>query len=244
MSVHELEKRLELHGKVVRCTMAAPFDDAREVYCVKKNYKKLISLMAAAAVLACLATAFAAGGLGGWSSFRSTEFESVNDGALISEELGFAPVLIESFENGYAYASGQSVDNSVTEDDGSVKEQFKSAFFVYEKDGDEVWFSQDASESVNVEKGRLAATVDGTDIYYYSYENKAVPEDYQKTPEDIAAEERGELILSWGSDSVRQYTVQSVEWRSGNIACCLMQMDGALSEAELIAMAKECLAAG
>ena len=221
---------LRAHAARVKGTMTSPFRyETEEFFMRKKSHRKTMLLVAVAAAFLLSISALAAGFIPGWFSASTGE--------------ATAPEL-ESFENGYAYASGQSMDNSVTEDDGSVKEQFKSAFFVYEKDGDEVWFSQDASESVNVEKGRLAATVDGIDIYYYSYENKAVPEDYQKTPEDIAAEERGELILSWGSDSVRQYTVQSVEWRRGNIACCLMQMDGALSEAELIAMAKECLAAG
>lgn len=246
MNISELEKRLELHSKVVKCTMAAPFDTETEVYYMKNkkhSTKKVVSLIAAAAVLACLGTAFAAGGLGGWYSSATTEFESVYDSAPIAEELGFAPVLIDVFENGYSYSSGRAADNTITEDDGKVKEEFKSAFFIYEKDGDQVWFSQDRSDSINVEKGELVSTVDGVDIYYYSYNNKIVPADYEMTDEDIAAEESGELIFSWGSDDVREAVVQSVQWRVGDIAFTLVQMDGALSADELTAMAEEAIMA-
>ena len=244
MNLSEFEKRLELHGKVVKYTMAAPFDTETEVYYMKnkkRSSKKLVSLIAAAAVLACLGTAFAAGGLGGWYSSTTIEFESVLESAPITEELGFAPVLIDEFENGYSFVSGKGADNTVTEDDGSVKEEFKSAFFTYEKDGDEVWFSQDRSTGINVEKGELVSTVNGIDVYYYSYKNKIVPDDYEMSVEDIAAEERGELIFSWGSDKVQLSVVQSVEWRMGDIACCLMQLDGALSAEELVAMAEEAI---
>lgn len=246
MNISELEKRLEIHGKVVKCTMAAPFNTETEVCYMKskkRSTKKIISLMAAAAVLACLATAFAAGGLGGWYSGSSAGIDSIEDSAALTETLGFEPVLIEEFENGYSYSSGNAVDNTITDDDGSVKEEFKSAFFTYEKDGDEVWFSQDRSTGINVEKGELMSSVDGIDIYYYSYKNKIVPADYVMSAEDIAAEESGELIFSWGSDTVRQFVVQAVEWRSGGIAYMLMQTDGALTADELIAMAKEVIAA-
>lgn len=244
MNISELEKRLEIHGKVVKCTMAAPFNTETEVCYMKskkRSTKKIISLMAAAAVLACLATAFAVGGLSGWYSGSTARIDSIEDSAALTETLGFEPVLIEEFENGYSYSSGNAVDNSITDDDGSVKEEFKSAFFIYEKDGDELWFSQDRSDSVNVEKGELVSSVDGIDIYYCSYRNKIVPADYEKTAEDIAAEESGELIFSWGSDRVRESVVQSAEWRMGDIACCLVQMDGALSAHELTAMAEEAI---
>lgn len=246
MNLYELEKRLELHGKVVKCTMAAPFDNETEVYCMKnkkRSTKKLVSLLAAAAALVCLTTAFAAGGLSGWYSSPTAEFDNVYDSAPIAEKLGFAPVLIDRFENGYSYASGKAVDNTVTGDDGSVMEEFKSAFFIYEKGRDEVWFSQDRSAGINVEKGELTATVDGVDIYFYSYNNKIVPEDYEMTEEDIAAEKTGELIFSWGSDQVKETVVQCVEWRVDDIAYMLMQIDGALSADELTAMAKEAIAA-
>lgn len=246
MNISELEKRMEIHGKVVKCTMAAPFDNETEVYYMKnkkRSTKKIVSLMAAAAILACIGTAFAAGGLGGWFSAPSAHFDSIEDGTDITEELGFAPILIERFENGYSYSSGNAADNTITDDDGSVKEEFKSAFFTYEKDGDELWFSQDRSDSVNVEKGELMSTVDGIDIYYYSYKNKIVPADYEMTAEDIAAEESGELIFSWGSDTVQESVVQSAQWRMGDIACCLVQMDGKLSADELVAMAEEAIKA-
>ena len=246
MNMDRFEMKLRAHSARVKDSMAAPFDHETEVFYMKNSkisYKKVISIIAAAAALACLATAFAAGGLGGWYSSASREFESIQDSAPIAEELGYAPILIESFKNGYSYKTGYSTDNEITDDDGSVKESFKSAYFTYEKDGDEVWFSQDRSKSVDVERGEIVATVDGIDVYYYSYTNKIVPEDYEMTEEDKAAEESGELIFSWGSDTVQVTEVCSAQWRNGDIACCLMQMGGKLSAEELTEMAIEAIEA-
>ncbi len=246
MNMDRFEMKLRAHSARVKNSMAAPFDQEMEELYMKNSktsYKKVISIIAAAAALACLATAFAAGGLGGWYSSPTREFESIHDSAPIAEELGYAPVLIESFKNGYSYKTGYSTDNEITDDDGSVKESFKSAFFTYEKDGDEVWFSQDRSDSVNVEKGEIVATVDGIDVYYYSYTNKIVPEDYEMTEEDKAAEESGELIFSWGSDTVKMTEVCSAQWKDEGIAYCLMQMGGKLSAEELTEMAIEAIEA-
>jgi len=246
VNITELEKRLEIHGKVVKCTMAAPFETETEVLTMKnkkRNSGKIISVVAIAAVLACLTTAFAAGGLGGWHSHYSSEFDNVYDNAPIAEKLGFAPVLIDEFENGYRFVDGKIADNEITDEDGSIKEEFRSAFMTYARDDDEVWFSQDRSDSVNVDKGELMDTVDGTDIYYYGYTNKLVPEDYEMTEEDRAAEESGELVFSWGSDGVAVMEVQSVQWKADGVAYMLMQMDGELTAAELTAMAEEAIRA-
>lgn len=243
----EFEKRLEIHGKVVKCTMAAPFDAEMEVLLMKnkkRNSRKIISIVAIAAVMACLTTAFAAGGLGGWHSMHTDEFYNVYNSAPIAEELGFAPALIDSFENGYSFVKGTAADNQITADDGSIKEEFKSVMFTYEKDGDELWFSQDRSDSVIVDKGELMDTVDGIDIYYYGYTNKIVPEDYQMTEEDMAAEKSGELVFSWGSDEVMLMEIRSVQWKADGIAYMLMQMDGELTADELTGMAKEAITIG
>lgn len=246
MNTTELEKRLEKHARIVKDTMAAPFDAEMEVLLMKNkkiSSKKIISLIAIAAVLACLTTAFAAGGLGGWHSHHTSKFDNIHNNAPLAKELGFAPVLIERFENGYSFVDGTISDNQITDDDGSVKEEFRSAFMTYARGDDELMFSQDRSDSVVVDKGEIMGAVDGIDIYYYGYTNKFVPEDYQMTEEDKAAEESGELIFSWGSDEVMVKEIRSVQWKADGIACMLMQMDGKLTADELTEMAKEAIAA-
>lgn len=55
------------------------------------------------------------------------------------------------------------------------KKKFKT-IFTYARDGDEVLFSQDKFNSdLGEEPGDVAATVDGIDMMYFSYNNKLVP---------------------------------------------------------------------
>ena len=68
-----------------------------------------------------------------------------------------------------------------------------------------------------------------------------VPEDYALSAEEKAAEEKGDVIFSYGSDEVMEYTVQSVQWLDDGVQFMLMQMNGMLTADELVDMAKEAI---
>lgn len=255
MKITELEKRLYRHADAVKSSMAAPFDtefgemlefspEHEERTSTVMRSKRIVSIIAIAAVFACLATAFAAGGLGGWFSGTEKVYDELPSKAQYIEDVGYAPILIESFENGYAYKTGQVMNNEIYNDAGDVTDTFKSAIFSYERDGDEVIFSQDKIQTDKVPQGSVVTDVDGCKIYYHSYTNVVVPEDYELNEEEKAAEERGELIFSYGSDEILEYTVQSAQWAEDGVQFMLMQMNGRLSADELVAMAKEAISIG
>lgn len=252
MKITELEKRLYLHADAVKSGMAAPFEaefgelleaspQLEERTSTVMRSKRIISIIAIAAVFACLATAFAAGGLGGWFSGTEKIYDELPSEAQYIEDVGYAPILIESFENGYSYKTGQVMNNEVYDDAGDKTGTFKSAMFSYEKDGDELIFSQDKPQTDIKPQGSVVADVDGCKIYYHSYKNMVVPEDYQLSDEEHAAEESGEVVFSYGSDEVMEFTVHSVQWIDDGVQFMLMQMNGNLSADELVAMAKEAI---
>lgn len=255
MKITELEKRLYRHADTVKCTMAAPFDtEIGEMLEFSPEYeertstvmksKRIVSIIAIAAVFACLATAFAAGGLGGWFSGTEKVYDALPSEAQYIKDVGYAPILIESFENGYTYKTGQVMNNEVYNDAGDVTDTFKSAMFSYVKNGDEIIFSQDKIQSDKTPQGSVVADVDGCKIYYHSYTNMVVPEDYELSSDEQAAEENGEVIFSYGSDEVMEYTVQSAQWTEDGVQFMLMQMNGKLSADELVAMAEEAINIG
>jgi len=252
VKITELEKRLYRHADAVKSGMAAPFDvkigeilefspEYEERTSTVMKSKRIVSIIAIAAVFACLATAFAAGGLGGWFSGTEKVYDVLPSEAQYIEDVGYAPILIESFENGYTYKTGQVMNNEVYNDAGDQTDTFKSAMFSYVKDGDEVIFSQDKPQSDIKPQGKVVGDVDGCKIYYHSYTNMVVPEVYELNEEEQAAEERGEVIFSYGSDEVLEYTVQSALWTEDGVQFMLMQMNGKLSADELVAMAKEAI---
>ena len=228
---------------------ACPIQNERKSVTMKLNAiksntrsKKKISVIAAVAVLALGTTVFAASGIiSKWYSSSSSdpEYKSLPTAQQVKKDIGYDAVLISEFENGYAFKDGSIVNNDLADEDGNSVEKFKSVSFDYEKNGDTVIFSQDKFNSKIDMDGNVIKTVDGTDIYYYSYTNKIVPADYKMTDEDKKAEADGELVFSSGSSDVQISEVQSVTWVKDNIQYQLMQMDGALSRDELTEMAEE-----
>jgi len=245
----QLEINLREHAARMKENIAAPFQSETEVILMtnanyntragRRRAKKMIAIVAIAAAFLVGSTAFAAGVIGGWFSAPDTRYESAPDVQQISADIGYKAVVPESFSNGYSYAYGYTADNEmISSIDGSA-ENFRSATFVYEKEGDLLYFSQEKSEVLLKQMGDVIAEAGGIELYYYSYENKFVPADYEMTEADREAEEKGELIFSYGADKVGTMSVTSLAWVQNGTSYMLMQMDGMLSPDALVDMAKE-----
>ena len=220
------EIMLRAHAARVKGTMASPFTDEMEEIIMKnkKTHRKTKFLVAVAAVCLLSVTALAAGFVPGWSSHSTGEVET--------------PPALTDFENGYAYETGYNIANEITEEDGSV-DAFESVSYIYERNGEEVWFSQDKPSEPIAPMGVFLENAEGIDLYYYCYTHVVVPADYELTEADKAAKAAGEIVISYGSDRVTRMEVQTLQWSENGVLSCLMQMDGSLSPEELADMARE-----
>ena len=204
--------------------------------------KKKISLIAIAAALVLGITAFATSGMvTTWfsSSSSNAEYKSLPSAEQVKSDIGYEPVLIDTFENGYTFKDGSVRNNILVDETGNSVEKFKSVSFEYENNGDRVIFSQDKFNAELGTEGEIISTVSGTDIYYFSYTNKIVPPDYKLTDNDKKAEENGDLVFSYGSSKVEICEVQSVTWKNDGVQYQLLQIDGKLSAHDLADMAEE-----
>ena len=204
--------------------------------------KRKIFVIAAAAALVLGVTAFASSGLvKTWygHSWGVPKYSSLPTAEQCMDEIGYTPVLIDSFENGYTFQSGTVISNDLRDEGNNSIEKFKSLSFRYEKAGDTVDISQKKYNNESEPSGDVIAAVDGVDIYYSSYTNKSVPPNYEMTAEDERAKESGDLVFSWGSDQVEITKVQSVSFEKDDIHYNLLQTDGKLSADELAHMAEE-----
>lgn len=212
----------------------------------RKIMKIKVIAVAAAAALVLGASGFAASNIivscVGHSSAIPT-YTSLPTAERCVKDVGYAPKLIESFENGYTFKDGTIVHNALKDENNLSVEEFKSITFHYEKDGDKVNFAQEKFSSEMEGGGDVIATADGIDIRYTGYTNKLVPPDYKLTEEDERAKESGELVFSYGSDEVEIIEVKCVAWTDGEIRSSLLQLDGKLSSQELADMAAEVIAA-
>lgn len=213
-------------------------------------FKRKLILAAAAAVMIIGAAAYAAsnGLVTGWFSSSSSipEYTKLPTKTECLKEAGYEPILIDSFENGYAFQSGSIVNNNRTDENGASVEKFRSFSFRYEKDGDVVYFDQErfSSESAPSErpdKREQVLSENGIELYYSCDNYKFVPVDYELTDEDKEAEANGDLYISVGSEKVEYSTMTHIGWQDGDMHYGLMQMNGKLSKEELILMAKEAM---
>ena len=159
----------------------------------------------------------------------------------ITKDIGYRPVLIDTFENGYCFKDGNIVKNSFKDDNANVIEKFKSVSFDYQKNGDVVSFEQQKFNSKLTPAGDIIATINGTNLYYVHYINKVVSDDYELTEQDKKDQASGKVVFSY-DDSASQIEVsqvQSVNWNKDGIQYDLLQIDGKLSAGELADMARE-----
>lgn len=241
-AINKIELSQERKNRIVSRSVMA--NREKERYFMKS--KKKFTLIAIAATLVLGITVFAANGVvTSWigRSSSTPDYTSLPTVEQCIEDVGYTPILMDTFQNGYAFVSGNIIKNELQDDNNRSVKKYKSLTFRYEKDGDDVIFSQDNGNTELETNGDVVATVNGIDIYYYSYTNKGVPVGYVQTEEDKQAEENGELVFSYGADEVRIDEVQSVSWTSEGTHYNLMQINGQLSVDELTQMANEAILA-
>ena len=232
------------HASRVKDSMVSPFnsemEDIMNTNRTKRRSVSRIVFIAVAAALLLGTTAFAAGvARGGWFSTTAKEYDDIPTIEEVAEDIGYEPVIIEQFSNGFTWMNGQAIDNQVIGTDMEIEDTFKSSLFEYSKDGQIVYFSQEKSEVPVGSFGELFGNYKGIDFYYYSYINTVVPEDYELSEAEIEARDKGEVVFTFGSDSIFTMEVKSLSWCKDGVNYMLMQTGGNLTAADLMEMAKE-----
>ncbi len=210
----------------------------------EKKYmsKKKVGVLLVAATLVLGVVVYAASGIvTSWFSSSSAlpEYTKLPTEQECIDDIGYAPVLIEKFENGYVFDDASIVNNSLKDEAGKAVEKFKSIDLRYDKNGDEILMSANKYVSELEISGDVVENIDGTDIYYNKYKNKLVPGNYEMTDEDKKAEESGELVFSYGANEVTISEIQNLYFENDGIKYTLTQIDGKASVDELISMASE-----
>ncbi len=137
------------------------------------------------------------------SSASRADYTSLPTVEQVTKDIGYRPVLIDTFENGYCFKKGNIIKNSFKDDNANVIEKFKSVSFDYQKNGDVVSFEQQKYNSKLIPSGDIIATVNGINLYYVHYINKVVSDDYELTEQDKKDQASGKVVFSY-DDSASQ----------------------------------------
>ena len=192
------------------------FADTERKQMTMRSKKKILPLLIAATLTIGATAVAATGKISMWtgSSASRADYTSLPTAEQVTKDIGYRPVLIDTFENGYCFKDGNIVKNSFKDDNANVIEKFKSVSFDYQKNGDVVSFEQQKFNSKLTPAGDIIATINGTNLYYVHYINKVVSDDYELTEQDKKDQASGKVVFSY-DDSASQIEVsqvQSVNW--------------------------------
>lgn len=228
------------HNRLVQTLDGLP--ERKEGISMKR--KNLTRLLVAAAVVAVMAVTVIAGGrmmMISSHSYRGDDYQELPDASWAEEKLGAEPKLLNEFSNGYAFDHGSIREVECESEGGGETLTHTGLNFTYRNGDDQVDLSLDGvSSPVSDSAERIER--DGLTLYYTSFTNKIVPPDYKETPEDKAAVESGELVISWGAAQVEVMEVQELRWERNGVHYALYGHDLALDCDALTEMACELMA--
>ena len=114
------------------------FADTERKQTTMRSKKKILPLLIAATLTIGVTAVAATGKISMWtgSSASRADYTSLPTVEQVTKDIGYRPILIDTFENGYCFKKGNIIKNSFKDDNANVIEKFKSVSFDYQKNGD------------------------------------------------------------------------------------------------------------
>ena len=224
----------------------------------KRSMKKLknpvrVFIIAALIAVLMVGSAYAISGIAsstGTHAMRGTgEFTSLAALPKVEKTAGYPITAVPAFSNGYTFQSMYLGGEAVYDESYTPLREYYSVNFTYAKPGARN-LTVDVSPVLNVDGAHEppaptgTRVIGGVTVSFSRDTYKIVPEDYEKTEADKAAEAAGHFYISFGSDAVEEHTFAFVGFPLDGAEYVLMDMAAdADSEETLYAMAAELIAA-
>ena len=182
---------------------------------VAMNKKRIVTFaLAAVLILALGITAYAGSGrlraIGTHAMPKTGEYSSLTELPKIEKDVGFPMTVPEGFSNGYRFSDLKVNGEAVYGENNEVLTEYYTVHALYTKSGGAeirlvlgpVFELPDAPAVPEPGERR---TVDGIPVALTRDHYKVVPEDYEKTEDDLAREAAGHYYISFGSDAVEEF---------------------------------------
>lgn len=223
------------------CEVLDSLPQGKESKTMKMSRTGKIALIAASLTVVIGASAFAGSGIVSYwtgSSNSWYDYNEVPSNETVVEDFGFGFTVVDEFSNGYKFDGAVKVDKKAMSEGDEVLETTNQLDCTY-KNGDST-ISLFADESTLSEHdGELIGEYEGVPVYYSSYTNKLVPPDYELTDEDIAAQDNGDIVFSYGSNKVEINEVASAMWSYNGINCSILMINNEIDTSDIMQMVRE-----
>ena len=218
------------------------------------NKKRIITFaLAAVLILALGITAYAGSGrlraIGTHAMPKTGEYTSLSELPKIEKDVGFPMTVPEGFSNGYRFSKLEVKGEAVYGENNEVLTEYYTVHALYARPGSAeirlvlgpVFELPDAPAATEPNESR---SFNGVPVDLSLDHYKVVPEDYEKTAEDLAAEAAGHYYISFGSDAVEEMEMAFADFRLDGVTYSLMDMAAGADSLDILAqMAQEIIAA-
>ncbi len=237
------------------------FDAIKEKESCKMKNKRFFgkkAVIALAAVICLTAgTAVATGGhIASWTShydpLHDATYNSAEEVMAAQEDFEFTPVVVEEFDNGYAFDEARLFSSQANDDEDNVLATVDNLDVEYvNADGENVTFHMEKlppalREQIMAEEiaPDSVQTYKGINIRYNFVAQKCVGGDYEPTAEEEALMEAGKLNIMYDSAEPHEpelFNLVEVHWLVDDVEYMIMAFDkySSIGEADLFAMAKQ-----
>lgn len=192
--------------------------------------KRIISIaLAAALILALGVTAYAIAGM-----LRSTarhnmpengEFTSLSELKTVERTVGYPLTVPESFSNSYAFSRLRVDGTADYDENGAILREYYCVNVNYtDPNAAEVLLDLFPVKEGSVIQGDDIRQIDGVDVSFQLDTYKYVPENYEKTETDIAAEEGGHFFITYGPEEIAESKVASVSFDLDGVRYTLIDL--------------------
>ena len=224
----------------------------------KRSMKKLrnpirIAVIAAVIAVMLIGSAYAISGVahsvGTHYMHGSGEFTSLRDLPKVVKTAGYPITAVEEFSNGYSFQKMNLGGEAAFDENNNVLKEYYGVMMTYTKPG-----ARDLTVSVSpvldlpgaheAPAPTATRTVDNVELRFSRDHYKFVPEGYEKTEADRAAEKAGHYYISFGADTIMESEYAFVDFTLDGVDYALMDSAAdADSEETLYLMAAEIVAA-
>lgn len=230
LALNELSER---HiSDTVTYSPGAMQDSAERTVYMKK--KRIITFALAAALILALGIAtYAISGIPRYTGThlmpQAAEYTSLSELPKIEKVVGYPVTVPERFSNGYTFAGLRVDGQAVYGESYEVLEEYYGVNVTYSKAGSPD-LSLHISPVLEIESSSEAPapseqrTINSVTVNLNRDHYKVVPEDYEKTENDLAREAAGHYYISFGSDEIEEYEMAFAGFVLDRVNYTLMDM--------------------